>query len=261
MNTFQIPQSWTNRRVKIAVVGAGGTGSQIVKGLAKLHLAITSLGHPEGLEVTVWDDDLVSQANIGRQEFYDCDVGLPKSVVLVHRINMAMGLNWEAQVDRYGSTHHGSHESLIIGCVDSRASRRAILDHAPSAYWFDLGNREEDGQCVFGKLPIQYGVNDPDRLPHVADLFPEIVNAKADAEDDAPSCSLAEALEKQGLFVNSIAANWGLNLLWQLFRHGEISHHGVFFNTRTGRSNPLAIDPNVWKAMGYNPRARKKKAA
>jgi len=260
MNRFQIPKSWTNRRVSIAVVGAGGTGSQIVKGLAKLHLAITSLGHPEGLEVTVWDDDLVSPANIGRQEFYACDVGMPKSAVLVHRINMAMGLSWEAQHARYGDTHYGNHEDLIIGCVDSRASRRAILKHASSAYWLDLGNREEDGQCVFGKLPLGYGPKDPERLPHVADLFPEIVDATADAKDDAPSCSLAEALEKQGLFVNSIAANWGLNLLWQLFRHGEISHHGIFFNTRTGRSNPLAVDPVVWKAMGYHPRARKKAA-
>lgn len=261
MNKFQIPPSWINRRVKVAVVGAGGTGSQIVKGLAKLHLAITSLGHPEGLEVTVWDDDLVSPANIGRQEFHACDVGLPKSVVLVHRINMAMGLHWEAEASRFGSTRFADQNNLIIGCVDSRASRKAILEHGQSAYWLDLGNREEDGQCVFGKLPISYAPKDPDRLPHVADLFPEIVDAKADAADDAPSCSLAEALEKQGLFVNNMAATWGLNLLWQLFRHGEIGHHGIFFNTRTGRSNPLVIDPTVWKAMGYNPRARKKKAA
>jgi hypothetical protein len=35
--------------VTVLVIGAGGTGSQIVSGLARLHTALIGLGHPGGL--------------------------------------------------------------------------------------------------------------------------------------------------------------------------------------------------------------------
>ncbi|MDK9702416.1 MAG: PRTRC system ThiF family protein [Sulfuritalea sp.] len=261
MEKFTIPNRWLTAPVAITVVGAGGTGSQMVKGLAKLHLALLSLGHP-GIKVTLWDDDRVSPANLGRQEFYAPDVGHPKSTVLIHRVNMTLGTQWRAIAARFQSTAFSS-EHLIIGCVDTRASRKAILDGASrrGCFWMDLGNRADDGQVVFGQIPGFGDKKTMPRLPHAADLFPEIVDDTLDAGDNEPSCSLADALEKQSLFVNSMAATWGLNLLWQLFRHGEITQHGYFFNLKTGRSNPLPINPQVWKAMGFSPRARRKKAA
>ena len=262
MEKFIIPNRWLTGPVQITVVGAGGTGSQVVKGLAKLHLALLSLGHPGGLKVTLWDDDLVSEANLGRQEYYAPDVGQPKATVLIHRINMTLGTQWRAIAARYESTAFNS-EQLVIGCVDTRASRKSILDGAQNrgCFWMDLGNRADDGQVVFGEIKPRWEKKSVPRLPHAADLFPEIVNADLDAADNEPSCSLADAQEKQSLFVNSMAATWGLNLLWQLFRHGEIIHHGMFFNLKSGRSNPLPINPQVWKSMGYAPRARVKKAA
>ena len=59
-----------------SVIGAGGTGSQMLMGLAQLHTAMIALGHPGGLDVTVIDSDQVSEANVGRQMFYPSDVGL-----------------------------------------------------------------------------------------------------------------------------------------------------------------------------------------
>lgn len=54
------------RPITVALVGAGGTGSQVVTALAQMHYALIKLGHPGGLNVTVIDDDRVSDANIGR---------------------------------------------------------------------------------------------------------------------------------------------------------------------------------------------------
>ena len=82
--------------VNIVVAGAGGTGSQIITGLARLDRALRALGHPGGLAVHVWDPDRVSQANVGRQLFYDSDVGQFKCDVLIHRLNVAFGLGWKA---------------------------------------------------------------------------------------------------------------------------------------------------------------------
>ena len=70
--------------VNIVVAGAGGTGSQIVTGLARLDRALRALGHPAGLAVQVWDPDRVSEANVGRQLFFDSDVGQYNCDVLVH---------------------------------------------------------------------------------------------------------------------------------------------------------------------------------
>ena len=38
-------------------VGAGGTGSHVLRRLANMHLAMVELGHPEGLDVLVVDPD------------------------------------------------------------------------------------------------------------------------------------------------------------------------------------------------------------
>ena len=94
-----VPELLT-REVRVTVIGAGGSGSQMLMGLAQLHTAMLALGHPGGLDVTVVDADQVSEANVGRQMFYPSDVGLSKASVLVNRINMAMGTGWKAQMRR-----------------------------------------------------------------------------------------------------------------------------------------------------------------
>ena len=65
--------------VTVFVIGAGGTGSQVITNLARMSMALQALGHP-GLHVTVFDPDTVSQANIGRQLFSETELGLNKAV-------------------------------------------------------------------------------------------------------------------------------------------------------------------------------------
>ena len=72
--------------VTVFVIGAGGTGSQVATGLARISVALQALGHP-GLHVTVFDPDTVTEANIGRQLFSGSELGLNKAAALVTRIN------------------------------------------------------------------------------------------------------------------------------------------------------------------------------
>ena len=81
--------------VTVFVIGAGGTGSQVVTCLARMSVALQALGHP-GLHVTVFDPDTVTGANIGRQLFSEAETGLNKAVALVTRINRFFGYTWEA---------------------------------------------------------------------------------------------------------------------------------------------------------------------
>ncbi|HVI89378.1 MAG TPA: PRTRC system ThiF family protein [Dongiaceae bacterium] len=254
--THTIPEQMTVRAWKVAVVGAGGTGSALLPNLARLHHAMLALGHPGGIDCTVFDDDTVSETNIGRQAFYPCDVGQYKATLLVSRLNMLMGTRWEAQTCRVDSRTRFHHD-LVIGCVDTRRARKAILSglvNGRNGYFLDCGNETDRGQVLLG----QVGKNIAFRLPHVGDLFPELIDPAGDKADMAPSCSMAEALEKQSLVINQAIAVQAYNLLWTLFRTGTLSYSGVFVNLQTGRTSPLPIDPAAWARFGYFPRGPKK---
>lgn len=254
------------RSIRVVLVGAGGTGSHVLRRLANIHLALVELGHPAGLDVLVIDQDTVSKSNVGRQNFYPSDIGQPKASVLVNRCNMLMQTKWGASQSMLtsASSYHNSPD-IVIGCVDNRKGRAAILASLQKSYkptyWLDIGNSEHTGQVILGQV-VPKGKKFENRLPHAADLMPEIVDASLDATDDTPSCSLAEALDRQSLFINDTMANCACNILFELFRYGQISHHGQFVNIKTGRVSPLAVDPEAWKRFGMKfpkPRTRQKK--
>ena len=54
--------------IEIHLIGAGGTGSQLVTALGRMHHALQQLSHA-GFRLTLWDDDTITQANLGRQLF------------------------------------------------------------------------------------------------------------------------------------------------------------------------------------------------
>lgn len=256
-----------NSEINVVLVGAGGTGSHVLGGLATIHHAMLELGYPFGLDVIVIDPDMVSASNIGRQKFAPSDIGLPKASVLVNRCNLTLRTNWEARVELVEKSSD-IRADIIIGCVDNRKARAAIIAATgrswgtTSTYYLDIGNREHDGQVVLGEILPRGAKNTPERLPHIADLYPEIIDESLDGADDGPSCSLAEALEKQSLFINMTMANAAMSLLWNLLRYGQITHHGQFVNIKSGRSTPLSVDPEAWFRFGYKlPKARAKMVA
>jgi PRTRC genetic system ThiF family protein len=239
-----------SKPVDVVVIGAGGTGSALMPRLMQLHWAMLELGHPHGLNVTLWDDDTVSKSNIGRQCFFPADVGQRKASLLINRLNVAWGTQWQA-VTRKLDASHEIKPDIIIGCVDSRKGRAAILKAVRSwhCYYIDSGNGEDSGQVVLGEI-LGRGRSGP-RLPHVGDLFSEMIDVALDAVDDKPSCSVAEALQKQSLPINNAMAQEIFNLMWMLFRHGKLEYSGRFVNLKTGLSNPIRIDTEVFKRMGY----------
>jgi PRTRC genetic system ThiF family protein len=245
------------RAVSVRLIGVGGNGSQMLTGLARLHLALRALGHP-GLAVTAVDADTVSEANVGRQLFLPSEVGANKAIALVTRVNAAFGLDWTAAPRTFG--YPDKRCDLLVSCVDTGRARDwiGIVLSAKGwrpYYWLDLGNRMADGQVVLGmpaasKEHRRYLA----RLPTIVELFPEIGDQD---DDDTPSCSLAQALERQSLFVNQHVVTWALQLLWQLFRHGSTDWHGAFINAATARVQPLPVSVKAWARMGYDVREGK----
>lgn len=227
---------------RVAVVGCGGTGAAVIGGLPFLHQALTALGHP-GLQVIVADGDRVSANNCVRQPFSESDIGLFKSTVLVNRLNLFWGLNWQASTEYVTRKTQGIVD-ILISCVDTRTARFHII-RSPlfkeCAYWLDIGNTADGGQFVLGQPKNGRNRKTPHRLPTVAELFPEIVKPALDKDDDLPSCSVIEALERQEPFINQTLAFHALAMLARLFRHGQITHHGGFINLINGRMAPLLV--------------------
>lgn len=264
MNIHHLPGRLLSKAVSVALVGAGGTGSRVVEQLVCLHRALVAKGHPYGLKVMIIDGDTVSPSNIGRQAFYPSDIGVNKAIVLAHRANMALGgqAQWSARAEMLSE---GSLKGvdLVIGAVDNRAARKKIHDllsnEWSSAYWLDFGNRANDGQVVLGEVAGRSKRRGDVYLPHVGDLFPELLDPSQEAQDDTPSCSLAEALEKQSLYVNQAVSVQGMNLLWNLFTKGSITVHGAFINLEDSMVMPLYVDPEQWARFGAGPLAKKKR--
>jgi PRTRC genetic system ThiF family protein len=238
-----LPDMYSSRAINVLLVGCGGNGAQMLMGLASLDAALRAISS-RSLHVTVVDDDTVSEANIGRQPFYRCDIGNSKARTLTERINFAHGLNWRAVHGRAPSAIGLDGIDILITCVDTAAARRALgaelVDGKSSPrYWMDLGNRATDGQFLIG-CPIQASGKSAWRLPTVLEYFPELADETV-AEDDAPSCSVAEALERQSLFVNRVVASHALALLFDLLGRGSIDHAGAFINLASGQVVPIPL--------------------
>lgn len=120
-----IPASLLQKKVRVAVVGCGGTGSAIAAGLPHLHQALLASGHPHGLDVTLVDGDRISRTNCVRQPFSESEIGLYKSTVLATRINLFWGLGWRGMTD-FMDESWGHETDILIVCVDSRAARNTI---------------------------------------------------------------------------------------------------------------------------------------
>lgn len=245
----------------VYVIGAGGTGSQVVTALARMNHAMTALDHP-GLQVSLWDDDKVSPANLGRQLFAEAEIGLYKAEAIVNRTNRFFGTNWKARPHQYarGTIKQGGgamSANLFISCVDTVRARielaSMLADLSKSQqqgqqrpyYWMDFGNSQQSGQVILASVgshpqPASTLYRTVGQLPFVTDEFDAVLQGSED-HDNTPSCSLAEALEKQDLFINSTLANMGCSLLWNLFRGGMTPYRGFFLNLKDHRSQPLKV--------------------
>lgn len=246
--------------ITINLIGAGGTGSQVITALARMNHALNELSHA-GFDICLWDDDIITHANLGRQLFADSELGLYKSVALMNRVNRFFGTKWKAETRRFNAENLEKNQEkskaiITISCVDSIASRFEIatiledtitskFHHNKPTYWIDFGNSQHTGQVILatvGELeqPNSKKHHPIGNLPFVTEEFGELLKQSEDT-DDTPSCSLAEALEKQDLFINSTLAQMGCSLLWNLLRNGFTDTRGFFLSLKNFHSQPIKL--------------------
>ena len=246
--------------ISVNLIGAGGTGSQTLTALARMNHALTELNHA-GLSVRLWDDDVITEANLGRQLFAKSELGLYKSVALINRINRFFGTSWKADTlkfekDCFGRLPENAKANITITCVDNVRTRFNVAEvlkekvnygsyRDEPKYWIDFGNSQHTGQVLLSTVgtilqPKSEKYETVANLPFVTDEFGELLK-HSETEDDTPSCSLSEALEKQDLYINSVLAQMGSSLLWNLFRNGLTENRGFFLNLKSFHSQPIKL--------------------
>ena len=247
--------------VTVNLIGAGGTGNQVLRELARMNYSLVALGHA-GFQVNLFDGDKVAEANRGRQLFAACETGCYKSAVLVNRVNRFFGTNWKAVTMPFCTNNlrrlpDNGKANIFITCVDTVSARFDIATaiqgmsgnqrHTRSRpmYWMDFGNSKDAGQVILSTIS---DIKQPDSekyrpvafLPLITEEYKNLLETQSD--NDEPSCSLAEALEKQDLFINSTLASMGASLLWNLLRQGMTENRGFFLNLKDFHSQPLKVD-------------------
>ncbi len=246
--------------ITVNLIGAGGTGSQMLMTLARMSHALMQLNHA-GLSVRLWDDDIITEANLSRQLFAESELGFYKSVALINRVNRFFGTNWKAETikfekDSLGNRQKNMQSTIYISCVDNVKTRFEIADilknldngkfyRNTAKYWVDFGNALFSGQVLLSTIgtirqPNSEKYETVANLPFITEEFGELLK-QSETEDDTPSCSLAEALEKQDLFINSTLAQMGSSLLWNLFRNGMTENRGFFLNLKDFHSQPIKL--------------------
>ena len=252
MERHHIHPELLRHRVSVLVVGCGGTGSAVVSALPYLHHALLAYGHPAGLKVTVMDGDAISASNCIRQPFARGEIGLSKAIVLVNRLNVFWGLDWEAVPEHVTGDRPIGNAEILIGCVDTRAARAVIerqtTGNSSVVYALDVGNGQSSGQFILGEPLNAVNRRSRIRLRTATELFPELTDAALD-DDGQPSCSAVESLERQHVYINQALAYHALALLSRLFRFGTIGYHGGFLNFESGQCVPLRPDPQVWRRI------------
>ena len=227
--------------VTIHVAGAGGTGSQVITNLARMNVALQALGHP-GLHVTVFD---------------------PKATAAVTRVNRFFGTTWTAENCRYPvrKTQENRDDrtrpaNIIITCTDNTRSRlelwrflkkyreASVNNERAVYYWMDFGNAQTTGQVFIGT--VRNKIRQPASkefmpVPGMNVITEEVNYSTIEEKDSGPSCSLAEALERQDLYINSILAQVGCDILWKMFKEGRTLYRGAYINLDTLRVNPIPV--------------------
>jgi len=251
MNVFPLPSALLGTRLRVALVGVGGSGSPMLENIIKLSLLLEEMGMD--MSISIFDDDVVSSASVGRTKFAYADIGISKVDILASRYSMFFGVDIDANPRKFDVSRDTGEFDLIVSCTDSakfrvelgQLSGSMFDDYVSDTLWLDMGNDEKSGQIILGHLfnKVHSSVL---RLPNVYDLYGKELEDKASNEVERDSCTLLEATASQSIAINSSVATAALALLNELFVGGSIGVHGAFIDIEKQVTKPVPIDQRVW---------------
>ncbi len=250
-NAFLLDNPW------ITVVGCGGTGGFVAEGLCRLF---------QGREATIVlvDHDRVEPHNLLRQNFYADDVGKFKSEALADRLakayNRPVGYSVypfkEYDMNPQGPSYPGLidfGESLIIGCADNAAARKAMAECLPGhpARWLiDAGNDTNWGQVLVGNVAGRADWEEPPFTGETCYLAPaptlqrpDLLTAVSTRPPDV-DCAAALDLTDQDPTINQMMASLVLQVVRRMVA-GTCPFMALYLDMDQGTVTPTYVTPEA----------------
>lgn len=235
----------------VKVVGCGGTGSTLAE-----HICRMIVGYRLDIDLVLYDGDVVTEANITRQNFCPHEIGENKAHALGLRLAGQFGLHVNANAEHFTASDVSDVNAMIITCTDTLQSRR-IVNCCSNGFWLDAGNELHQGQAIIGttddKKLLANNWRDFDKWPHTKDL-PTIAAmnpaiAKARKAKVRAGCA-DQPFAEQGFGVNAMAALATATIAKQVLVDNEIRTPQIYFNVSDGRMQAAKITRdmfNRWK--------------
>jgi PRTRC genetic system ThiF family protein len=250
-------------KLKIYLIGAGGTGSFAAMNLARTTFELRRIG--KSVEMSVIDPDTVESGNIPRSNFCAAEIGRFKAQTLAERISLAWGLevaysNEMFSYEKHIKPNRNGYKELrvLIGCVDNHLARREIhrsLDEAnkynshntPECWWIDGGNGKSSGQVLIGSEVRREKAENHfsssticKKLPAPSVVHPELLENQEIPlpRENTERMSCAERIMRgeQSLNINQRVAVEIGEMLTELLLTNSLRRFATYFDLESGTS-------------------------
>ena len=245
-----------HKRLRLVLVGAGGTGSFLAYGLSRLAAVLEETGRV--VKIVIIDPDRVEEGNVPRSNFSDGDIGSYKAQALQLRFSRAWGVDITAVNRRFDpsllwQSYEPNSLTVLAGAVDNPGARRAINralkesreteGRTPETWWIDCGNGRETGQVLLGSatnIDQLRGAfaTEPlcQSLPSPAMQRPDLLRAEGEGPKKMQrlSCLQLMLMNEQSLMINQRVANEAGEMLTQLLLYRNLQRFATFVDTKLG---------------------------
>lgn len=274
-------------KLRIILVGAGGTGSYAALAMARLVFELREQGR--AVEFLIIDPDRVESGNIPRSNFCTAEIGRFKARTLAERITLAWGVEVSYQREQFDAEKHLKQSSsdyrqltVLVGCVDNHLARRELhravddfqgyrISDAPNIWWIDAGNGKSSGQVLIGSTTKRVkteehfvGTSICRSLPAPTLFHPELLEdqeARSAHKTETPlSCAERIRLGEQSLNINQRVAVEVGEMLTAFLLTNSLRRFATYFDLETGTGRSLYCTPMVLDAALLNAPGRKKKS-
>lgn len=247
-------------RFNILVVGCGGTGCFVAEGLCRLLIGTD-------IPILLIDPDRVEPHNLGRQLFYEADVGKFKSQALAERLSRQYGRRigysvypfmWDLVAEEWGGgLYTRAVQGIICGCVDNAAARRSIAAHMEfGTWWLDAGNGLSSGQVLFGNTTdpdqlqgvFEEATGEVVQLPSPSLQLPSLLAPPTRQVRDDMDCAEAVRAEEQGPVINQAMAMLVLQFVHKFLKN-ELTWMGAYLDLEAGTLQAVPAQPETVARM------------
>lgn len=264
-------------KLKIYLIGAGGTGSFAAMNLARLLFELRRIG--KVVEMTIIDPDVVESDNIPRSNYCAAEIGRFKAQTLAERITLAWGLevsysNEKLEFEKHLKPNRNGFKelSILVGCVDNHLARREIhrvleesnkynSNNAPEFWWIDGGNGKSSGQALIGSEVRKEKAENHfsssticKKLPAPSVIHPELLENQEipTRRESSERMDCAERIRRgeQSLNINNRVAIEIGEILTELLLTNSLKRFATYFDLESGTSRSSYCTPaNIAEAL------------